>query len=105
MDQATGYTLKSMAMLPVVVGAVAVLMAAPIMISGTMKTRTNPVGFFTAFAVGLGLVYSSVGLMAKGVNKVAGDPGPLEPVISPDPKNKWRPLDSHGKPIYYGRRS
>jgi hypothetical protein len=81
MDQLTSYTLKSLAMIPVVVGTAAVLIATPVMLSGTMKTRTNHVGFFTAFAVGAGLIYASAGLMGKGVNKITGDPGPFTPVV------------------------
>ena len=82
MDQLTAYTLKSVAMIPVVVGTTAVLIAAPVMLSGTMKTRDNPAGFFAALAIGAGLVYASAGsgLMGKGVNKVTGDPGPFTPV-------------------------
>jgi hypothetical protein len=88
-------------MIPVVVSAVAALVAAPVALTGSDQGRRDPTWFMVTLGIGTLLVYGSVGFIAKGVNRVTGDPGPFTPVVPPDPKTKWRPLNSKGKPIRF----
>jgi hypothetical protein len=99
MDQTAKYTLKSLALVPVCVAIVAGSVQLPILL--TKPSRDNTAGFFAALAVGIGLAYGTLALVAPGLSKLAGDPGPIEPLPARNPKLKWRPLGRNGKPIYY----
>ena len=98
MDQAAKHTLKSLALVPVVVAIVAAAVQVPIAV--VKPSRDNTLGFFAALGAGIALSFGTIALVAPVIDKAAGDGGPITP-RSGEKAKKWRPLGRNGKPIYY----